>query len=180
MTEGRQPTAPAGRTVHRDDRIELRLVPFPAREGPPIERAIVVHRGAVVLLPITDAGEIVLIDNLRHSIGQRLLELPAGSLEPGEDPALAAARELAEETGFEAAQIAPIGGFFSAPGFATEYLYAYRATGLRHVGQTLDAVEDIVVRPTAPDDVMALIAAGTIRDSKTLATLMLHLVGRHE
>ncbi|MDZ7778424.1 MAG: NUDIX hydrolase [Gemmatimonadota bacterium] len=150
--------------------VERRRVP--TRDGGSAVRELVVHPGAVVVLPLLEDGRIVMIRNHRFAVDETLWELCAGTLEPGEDPARTAARELVEETGYEAAHIAPLTMFYTTPGICTERMYAFVATGLEEVGQQLEATEQIEVEVVSRDDVMAMAASGEIRDGKTLATLL--------
>lgn len=157
--------------------VERRHVP--ARDGATVMREVVVHPGAVVVLPILDDGRIVMIRNRRFAVEETLWELCAGTLEPGEDPAVTAARELIEETGYEASHIEPLTMFYTSPGICDERMYAFLATGLTEVGQQLEATEQIEVKLLTPDDVMDLVRSGEVRDAKTLATLLYHeMVGR--
>jgi len=137
-------------------------------------REVIRHRGAAVVLPLLDDGRVVLVRQYRYPVGESLLELPAGTLEPAEDPLECAARELAEETGLRARTLSPLGRFYSAPGYTDETLHAVLATGLeRTAGATPDRDELIETELVAPSEVARRIASGEIRDAKTIATLML-------
>src|SRR5438105_3671707 len=94
-------------------------------------REVVVHPGAVVVLPLTDDGQVLLIRTRRYAVGQNLIELPAGTLEKGEDPINCAGRELLEETGYLAGRLKSIGAFFTSPGILSERMYAYAAYDLQ-------------------------------------------------
>jgi ADP-ribose pyrophosphatase len=153
-------------------RFRVDRVRVPSRDGSAVYREIVVHPGAVVVLALDDDGRVVLIRNTRHALGATLWELPAGTLEAGEDPLAAAARELTEETGYEAASLRPLLGFYSCPGVTTEWMHVFVATRLRHVGQRLEPTEDIRVEPTALDDVLAMIRDLRIEDGKTIAAVL--------
>src|SRR5439155_21992962 len=98
-------------------------------------REVVVHPGAVVVLALTPDGQVVLIRTRRYAVGQILIELPAGTLEKGEDPINCAGRELLEETGYLAGRLVPIGNFFTSPGVLTEKMYAYAAYELEEQKQ---------------------------------------------
>lgn len=137
-------------------------------------RELVVHPGAVIVLPILDDGRVVMIRNHRFAVGQTLWELCAGTLEPGEPPADCAGRELIEETGYEAGSIRPMTTFYTSPGFTNETMHAFLATDLKPVGQRLEATEQIEVEPIPADRVMAMVGDGTIRDGKTIAALLYH------
>ena len=152
--------------------MRLDVVSVAGRDGQSHQRELVVHGGAVAILPVLDDGRIVLIRNHRFAVGKTLWELPAGTLEAGEDPAVCAGRELIEETGYEAASIDRIGAFYTTPGICTEVMHAYRATGLRSVGQALEATEEIEVEPREVGDVMKMIRENVIEDGKTIATIL--------
>lgn len=143
------------------------------REGQPHERFVVVHPGAVVVLPVLDDGRVILIRNERFAVGKALWEFPAGTLEPGEEPSLCAGRELEEETGYRAAHVRPLGRFYTSPGFCTEVLHVFEASNLVPTKQDLDPTERISVHPFARVDVETLITQGEIEDAKSLATWLL-------
>ncbi len=130
------------------------------------------HPGAVVILPYLHEKEILLIKNQRIVIEKTLLELPAGTLEKGEDPIDAAFRELEEETGYRAKVIDPLFTFYSSPGFCDEILYIFVAKELYPTAQKLDPTEKITVVPTPLSLALSEIQRGTIQDGKTIATLL--------
>lgn len=143
-------------------------------DGVEVEREVVLHPGAVAIIPITDEGRWLLVRQYRHPARKPLLEIPAGTREPGEEPAATAARELREETGFAAGSIERIGGTWMAPGFCTEYLHYYLATSLRPDPLPPDADEHLS-DPIAMtfDEVLAAIDHGEIEDAKTVAAVTL-------
>jgi len=143
-------------------------------DGQSVVREAVIHPGAVVVLPVFDDGRVVLIRNQRFVVGEELYELCAGTLEPNEDPADCAGRELIEETGYEAASIKKLCEFYTSPGFCDELIRVFIAGDLTHVGQQLEPTENIIVEPLAMDDVLAMIRDGRIRDGKTIAALLHH------
>ena len=140
--------------------------------GTKVERDIVVHAGSVMIVPVIDDDRLVLIRNYRISFDQVLWELPAGTMEVGEDPLECAFREVAEETGYQAGRLEPMLELLPCPGMATERMYSYVAYDLTHVGQQLDAVEDITVHVLGGDAITDLLRAGEIQDAKTIAGLM--------
>ncbi|MCC5828044.1 MAG: NUDIX hydrolase [Phycisphaeraceae bacterium] len=143
------------------------------RDGGYRQREVVVHPGAVVILPWLDDRTVVLIRNHRFAIDQPLWELPAGTLEPApETPEGCAARELLEETGYRAGRIESIMSIYSAPGFCTELLHCFAAYDLEHEGQRLEATERITVHPLPFAEVMRMIDQRRIVDAKTLAVLL--------
>ena len=137
-------------------------------------REVVVHPGAVVILPLLPNGEVMLIRTRRYAVGQVLLELPAGTLEKNEDPINCAGRELLEETGYLAGRLKPIGNFFTSPGILSEKMYAYAAYDLEQQTQSLEQGEDIELMPTPYSDVLRMIDRGEIHDGKTIATLLIY------
>jgi len=137
-------------------------------------REVVVHPGAVVVLPLTDDGQVILIRTRRYAIGQNLIELPAGTLEKGEDPINCAGRELLEETGYLAGRLKSIGAFFTSPGILSERMYAYAAYDLQKQKAALEEGEEIEVAPATLDEAIDMIRLGQIQDGKTIATLLMY------
>ena len=141
-------------------------------------RDAVIHPGAVVILPIVDDKNILMIRNERFAVGETLWELPAGTLEPKEHPQATASRELIEETGYEAGQIEFLTSFYTSPGICNEHMFAYVAKDLNFVGQHLDATEKITVEKLAWPEVLKMIRSGEIHDGKTMTTLLWYLLER--
>lgn len=137
---------------------------------------IVEHAGAVTFIPVDDEGEIWFVRQYRHATGRELLELPAGTLEAGEDPATTAARECREEIGMSAGKLEDLGGFFLAPGYSNEYMHVFLATDLQPDALERDADELIEVVKMPFTQAVAQVHAGEILDAKTLAAL--HLAGK--
>ena len=148
-----------------------------ARKGAkPLIRDVIVHPGAVVILPFLADDRIVMVRQYRHSVERELLELPAGTIEPNEKPIETARRELIEETGYEAGSIQPLAEFFTSPGILTERMYAFVARDLTHVGQALEHDEQLVVEPMGLDAARLKLMAGELHDAKTMAALGLYLL----
>jgi ADP-ribose pyrophosphatase len=137
-------------------------------------REVVVHPGAVVILPLLPNGEVMLIRTRRYAVGQVLLELPAGTLEKNEDPINCAGRELLEETGYLAGKIEPIGNFFTSPGILSEKMYAFVAYDLQESHAALEEGEEIELEPAGMDEAIEMIRQGRIHDGKTIATLLIY------
>ena len=138
---------------------------------------IVRHPGSVVLIPMTDAGEIILVRQYRHSIGRDAWELPAGTLKPNEEPKKAAERECHEEIGLIPSTLDLLGTFYPTPGYCDEEMNFYRATGLREPreGETAeqDEDEDIEKQSFTVQQICSMIRSGEIIDMKTVAGLAL-------
>lgn len=137
---------------------------------------IVRHDGSVVLMPVADDGRLLLVRQYRHAAGRFLWELPAGSLEKGEDPDAAAARECQEELGLVPGRLERLLTLYPTPGFCTETMTYYRATGLRAPGPDdpaahQDEDESIEVGPFTLDEIRQMVARGEIADLKTVAAL---------
>jgi ADP-ribose pyrophosphatase len=145
-----------------------------ALNGQRVAREVVVHPGAVVILPFLPDGRILLISNKRFAVGQILIELPAGTLDKNENPMNCAGRELLEETGFLAGKIKLIGTFFTSPGILTEKMYAYAAYDLEQKQQSLEEGEEIELMPVTGDQAIAMIGNGQITDGKTIAALLMY------
>jgi len=130
------------------------------------------HPGSVVLLPMQDDGRIVLIRQYRYAIDRWIWELPAGSLDAGEDPAAAAARECEEEIGLIPGRVEFAGAWYPTPGFCTEVMNYYRLSDLRERGSGdppahRDEDEDIRVHVFSLDEARAMVRRGDIVDLKT-------------
>lgn len=147
-------------------------------KGRTLQREIVRHPGAVVIVPILQpsAGarpELVLIRNQRFTVDEELWEFPAGTMEPPEPPDACAGRELEEEAGYRATTITTLGMFYTTPGMTDERMHAFAATGLTHVGQQLMDDEEIRVEVLPVPEVLRMIDAGEFRDAKSLLALWL-------
>ena len=138
------------------------------------KREVCAHPGAVVVLPFVDAEHILLIRNRRYAVGETLVELPAGTLERGEDPMNCAGRELVEETGYLAGRLKVIGDFYTSPGLLSEKMYAFAAYDLTRSTPTLEEGEEIELAPAALDEAIDMIRFGQIKDAKTIATLLMY------
>lgn len=134
---------------------------------------VIAHSGAVCIAPVLDDGRLLCVRQYRHAVGEYLVEIPAGRLEPDEtDPLAAARRELEEETGHRAREWELLADFFPAPGFCSERMVLYAARGLTEVpggGLPMDDDEELELEKRSPSE---LIAAGC-RDAKTLLACLL-------
>jgi ADP-ribose pyrophosphatase len=138
-------------------------------------REIVEHAGSVVVLPIASDGRILLVRQYRHATRGFLWELVAGGLETGESPRAAAARELEEETGYRAQRFHKLAEFFPTPGFLSERMHLYRATGLRPGPSRPEADESLQPKFFPGRELGRMLARGRLRDGKTLVGVLLEL-----
>jgi ADP-ribose pyrophosphatase len=144
-------------------------------DGRKAELEIIEHHGSVVMVPVDNDGGIWFVRQYRHAAGREILELPAGSLEPDEEPAACAGRELREEIGLAAAKLTRLGGFFLAPGYATEFMHVFLATGLHPDRIPGDEDEELSPEKHTLGEVKEMIESGTLEDAKTVAALALAL-----
>ena len=130
------------------------------------------HPGSVVVVPMVSPDEVCLVEVVRVAVGKTLLELPAGTLDRVESLEAAAARELAEETGYTAARIRSLGGFWMSPGILRERMHLFIAEGLVAGEQDLEPGEQIRVRVVRWQHALEMCLDGTIDDAKTIAGLL--------
>jgi ADP-ribose pyrophosphatase len=140
-------------------------------DGKVWSKEIVIHSGAVCVVALLDDGNLVLVRQYRHAAGQELLEICAGGLNPGEDPVEAAIRELEEETGYRAAKMVERARFWTTPGFTTEFMFLYEATGLVKTQTNPDEDESIEVEIVTPHEALLMIDDGRIQDAKSILGL---------
>ncbi len=153
-------------SVHRE------VITFP--EGTSIVSDVVIHPGAVAIIPVMDTGEILCIKQWRRAIQKVIIEIPAGTLEEGEPPLLCAQRELQEEIGYKAAELIALGGFYTTPGFCTEYLHIFLGKGLIRSPLVGEDSHEIDPFPLTLDKALDMIVSGEINDAKTIAALGLY------
>ncbi len=130
-------------------------------------REVIRHPGAVCVLPITENGEIIFVNQFRYALNKVTLEVPAGKLEKGEDPMEAALRELSEETGITANKIEPLGALYTTPALIDEIIYMYIATDLKEGKQHLDEDEFVNTIRIPLEKAVKMVMNGEIKDSKT-------------
>jgi ADP-ribose pyrophosphatase len=138
-------------------------------------REIVEHGECVAVIPVDASGDILLVRQFRKAVEKELLEIPAGGIEPGEDPPAAVKRELQEEIGQIPGRLESLGGFYSSPGYSTEYLYLFLAADLKSSHLLAEDTAGIEVVRVAPRDIRRLIRSGEICDSKSIAGLLYFL-----
>jgi ADP-ribose pyrophosphatase len=161
------------RVVYRGRKIDLALQEVALSDGSTAEREVVVHRGAVALLVLVDDQRLCLVRNERYAVGATLLEVPAGTLDPGETPEATAVRELAEETGYTAGRITRIASWYVSPGVLDERMSLFVCADLRPgepAHQPDEWLEPVIL---GWDEALAMVADGRIEDAKTMLALMI-------
>ena len=154
-------------------KVQLALETTTLPGGETLQREVILHPGAVVILPLVDDGRVCLVRNYRFSVAETLLELPAGTLEPSEAPETAAARELEEETGYRAGQWRKLAEFYPSPGVMTERMFLFLAQDLTPGQKQLQAGEQMESVLVPWREAVAWALDGTLRDAKTLAGILL-------
>ena len=152
-------------------RIRVDTVGLPS--GREAVREVVEHQAAVVVVPIDQEDNILLVRQYRYPVGESLLEAPAGGVEDAETPEACAQREIREEVGYGARDLRPLAGFWLAPGYSTEFMHAFVARDLAPDRLEPDDDENILVERVPMSRVPDLIHSGEIRDAKTIAALLL-------
>lgn len=164
-------SSPARRVIYRGLKIDLALQPILLADGTRADREVVVHRGAVALVPMVDEQHVCLVENYRYSVGKTLLEVPAGTIDEGESPEQTAARELQEETGYQAAAIRRLRDWYVSPGVMTERMYLFLCEGLEPGPPHLELDERLKTVIVPWDEAIAMADDGRIEDAKTMLAL---------
>ncbi len=174
MARDPEPTTESTR-IFQGKVVGLRVDTVRLPNGRLTTREIVEHGDSVAIVPLDAEGNVILVRQYRKPAERTLLEVPAGSVEEGEDPVAAVRRELVEETGYTASQIEPLASFYMTPGFCTELGHAFLATGLIPGKAHPDFDENIQVVRVPLKEVRDIIRRGDIQDVKSIASLLLVL-----
>lgn len=165
----------SSRYVYSGHNIRLRVDEVVLPSGKETVREVIEHNGAVAIVAMDIEQNILLVRQFRHAAGKELLEIPAGGIDPGETPEETARREMQEETGYVPGKLERMGGFYSAPGYASEYLYLFLATDLAPARLIAEDTEEIKLVKMPLNDVVELIRNGEIQDAKSIAGLLYYL-----
>lgn len=165
----------SSRLVYQGRVVRLRVDTVRLPSGRETTREIVEHGDCVAVVALDADGRLLLVKQFRKAVGKELLEIPAGGIDLGESPEEAVRREMREETGYLPRKIERLGGFYSAPGYATEYLYLYLATDLVLSQLFAEDTEGISLVRVVPEEVSGLINSGSICDAKSIAGLLSYL-----
>jgi len=168
----------SSRLIYSGRIMEVRVDEVRLANGRLSIRELVRVADAVLMLPLLDDGTVLLIRQYRKGPEVDLLELPAGKIDPGEDPPTAAHRELLEETGYRAGKMERLSGVYTCPGFCNELIHLYLATELKRERPKPDDDELIRLVPTPLEEVGRMLADGRLVDSKSVAALGLYFMRR--
>jgi ADP-ribose pyrophosphatase len=172
------PAWPRRRSVYEGKVVRLGIEACPRPGGDDQLLEIVRHPGAAAVLPLHADGSLTLVHVHRHAAGGPLLELPAGLLEPGEDPRAAAARELAEEAQLRAGVLVPLGRVWTAPGYTDEQVHLFLGLELSEVSAPPDPDEHLAPVRITVEEAWRRVRDGRIADAKTICALHLGLGAR--
>ncbi|GAA5415431.1 methanol dehydrogenase activator [Paraliobacillus ryukyuensis] len=168
-----QETTLSTNSIFRGNIIELQIDDVSLPNGKTSTREIVKHPGAVAIMAITENKKIIMVEQYRKPLEKSILEIPAGKLEPGEQPAITAKRELEEETGYTTDQLEYVTSFYTSPGFSDELMYLYFTDQLAPVTESsqLDEDEFVEVKHISLAEADSLIQQQEIHDAKTILAL---------
>lgn len=159
-------------SIYEGKIVHLRVDTVRLPNGKEAKREVVAHRGAVCIVPVREDGTVLLVRQFRLPAGKALLEIPAGTLEAGEEPLACAARELEEETGYRAGNLRPLFQAYLAPGYSTELIHAFLATELTETNTNPDADENVELVPVPLAEAEDRVLRGEFQDAKTIASLL--------
>jgi ADP-ribose pyrophosphatase len=162
----------ASNQVYQGRRVGLRVDTVTLPSGRQTTREIAEYPNCVAIVALDTDNSVVLVRQYRHAVGQDLLEVPAGGVDPGEEPRDAARRELEEETGYRAGKMQRIGGAYTAPGYSTEFMHLFLATELEPGSSRVEEDEIIEVVPVPLKRIRGLIESGDICDGKSIIGLL--------
>jgi ADP-ribose pyrophosphatase len=168
------------RLVYEGRAVRLRIDTVRMPSGRETTREIVEHSDCVAIIAVDAEDNILLVNQFRKAVEKRLLEIPAGGIEPGEEPEDCVRREMREETGFLPRKVERLGGFYSTPGYGTEYLHLYLATELVHSPLQAEDSESIKLVRVSLNEIPGLITSGEICDAKSIAGLLMFLDFRQQ
>lgn len=161
--------------VYEGRAVKLRIDTVRMPNGRETTREIVEHSDCVAIIAVDADDNVLLVSQFRKSVEKELLEIPAGGIEPCEEPETTVRRELQEETGYLPEKVQRLGGFYSTPGYCTEYLYLYLATDLVLSPLSAEDTESIRLVRMPINQILDLITSAKICDSKSIAGLLTFL-----
>jgi ADP-ribose pyrophosphatase len=164
--------------LYRGRAVSLRMDTVEKSNGKTTTREVVEHSNCVAVVVVDEQGNVLLVRQYRYPVGKFLLEIPAGGIDPNEEPIDCVRRELQEEIGYFPQKIEELGGFYSVPGYGTEYLHCYLATDLVSSRLIAEDSEGIEVVRVPISKITQIITSGEICDAKSIAALLTFLLQR--
>ena len=164
--------------LYRGRAVNLRMDTVEKSNGKTTTREVVEHSNCVAVVVVDEQGNVLLVRQYRYPVGKFLLEIPAGGIDPNEEPIDCVRRELQEEIGYFPQKIEELGGFYSVPGYGTEYLHCYLATDLVSSRLIAEDSEGIEVVRVPISKITQIITSGEICDAKSIAALLTFLLQR--
>ncbi|UCE04036.1 MAG: NUDIX hydrolase [Candidatus Latescibacterota bacterium] len=161
------------REIYNGRVVRLFVESFELPNGKPATIEMIRHPGAAAVVPLTEERDVLLIRQYRRAASGFIYEVPAGKLDPGEEPEHCALRELEEEAGVRAGTLQALGSIFTTPGFTDEVIHLYLATSLETVRQRLDDDEVLSVERVSFERALQMCVRGELRDAKSICALML-------
>lgn len=165
----------SSRLIYEGQVVKLRVDTVKMPDGRETTREIVEYNDCVAIIAIDADDNVLLVEQFRKPVEKVLLEIPAGGIDPGEDPVTTVGRELREETGYLPRNVERLGGFYSAPGYSSEYLYLYLATDLTSSPLHAEDTDSIRLVRVPVAQISDLITSGSICDAKSIAGLLTFL-----
>ncbi|WCN36865.1 NUDIX domain-containing protein [Aneurinibacillus uraniidurans] len=169
----------SSQTIYEGKVITLKVDEVELPNGKTASREIVTHPGAVAVMAITDDNRLVVVRQFRKPLERTIVEIPAGKLEPGEEPVVCAHRELEEETGYTTQTMQHVASCYTSPGFANEIIHLYRTNGLIAGEAKPDEDEFVELMHITIEEAQQLIAAGEICDAKTIMAVYAWQIETH-
>jgi ADP-ribose pyrophosphatase len=170
----------ATQQIYRGRAVNIRVDTVEKASGKKTTREVVEHSDCVAVVALDEQGNVLLVRQFRHAVDKFLLEIPAGGIDPGEEPIDAVRRELQEEIGYFPRKTDKLGGFYATPGYGTEYLHCFVATDLVPARLVAEDTDEIELLRVSPKQIPRLIASGEICDAKSIAALLMFLFMRPE
>jgi ADP-ribose pyrophosphatase len=165
----------ASQQIYQGHAVNMRVDTVEKASGKKTTRDVVEHSDCVAVVALDEQDNVLLVRQFRHAVDRFLLEIPAGGIDPGEEPTDSVRRELQEEIGYFPQKIDNLGGFYSIPGYGTEYLHCFLATDLVPSRLMAEDTDDIELVRISPDEIPRLITSGEICDAKSIAALLMFL-----
>jgi ADP-ribose pyrophosphatase len=168
----------SSKLIYKGRAFTVRVDTIQTPDGRETTRDVIEHSECVAIVAVDNDGKVLLVNQYRLPTGKYLLEIPAGGIDGNENPEDAVRREMQEETGYLPQKVEKLGGFYSAPGFCTEYLHLYLAMDLEPSRLVAEDTESITLKRIEPDKITGLIFSGEICDAKSIAGLLTWLETR--